>query len=664
MRRGASIVFLAAMLLGARLVAACGSASPSGSSSGASGATPFSGTAACSDGVRSSDETGIDCGGACRGCTGAACTTDSECNTSCVLGHCAAPASKTCGVGTSRKCDLTAACELDADCASDVCGDGRCVPLTADAHSDGRRDASESGVDCGGSIRKTAPCPENQDCIISDDCMGLCETGKCSAPGSQDMKQNNGETDVDCGGPKAPGCRVGKTCVSNDDCALIYCPAPDDASSPRVCVQPRNDDTIQNGTESDIDCGGGAPTNAPRCALGRTCQVDGDCADHGGCNYLHKCVEAPSCRPHQGGDTCSGGNSCCTTQLVSGFMDNEHPGRSVYLDRYEITSGRVRAFIEALTAQYGQPDVKRWIAENRPSLGWQTAWEKWLPTSASGDSVGIDHVTSGHDIGTSGSAGTNAIFGRQLYVYVHGHNCTLEGVPTSTTCASDGVCGANGRCNLSTRKCEGFSSGYPTYWYPDDVMLASPNNASLPRTVTKDELDAKAMTCIPNAVLAAFCVWDGGQLATDVVLDYVGTRATIAGTGFPGTYNKYTGGTAPDPAIYNVSSDAGLLTYPRAYFQTGLDPYDGVGRIAPPGAVSADVVSYMGSSWYDLVGNVQEVALHKGAGTYYFDLLFKGIGYTSARAAGNNDVYPTGNITFPEYKAGYSGGRCMRFRTP
>ena len=38
--------------------------------------------------------------------------------------------------------------------------------------------------------------------------------------------------------------------------------------------------------------------------------------------------------------------SCCRTLAVPGYDDPAHPGKKVYLDKYEITAGRVRAFIE------------------------------------------------------------------------------------------------------------------------------------------------------------------------------------------------------------------------------------------------------------------------------------------------------------------------------
>src|SRR5262249_10933775 len=58
-------------------------------------------------------------------------------------------------------------------------------------------------------------------------------------------------------------------------------------------------DGIKNGSETDVDCGG---PDAPKCGEGKGCLGDGDCDV--ACNYAQKCVGAPSCTTHLGGDTC------------------------------------------------------------------------------------------------------------------------------------------------------------------------------------------------------------------------------------------------------------------------------------------------------------------------------------------------------------------------
>ncbi|MDB4933933.1 MAG: Tryptophan synthase alpha chain [Labilithrix sp.] len=326
--------------------------------------------------------------------------------------------------------------------------------------------------------------------------------------------------------------------------------------------------------------------------------------------------DAPSCKVHLGGDTCGRGEigepgaqheSCCRSLEVPGYADPAQPGKKVYLDKYEVTAGRVRAFVDAITKQYHRPDLKAWAGAHPPPA-WNASWAQFLASDTDADSIALPNQPAG----TTGNVGTSYAFGGALYVYVHGHNCYQ---------------GAG-------------SYGFPTYWYPDDVMTNQ--NGGLPRAATKADLDVKAMTCIPNAVLAAFCAWDGGQLATESVLDAVTANGTRL---------------APsDPTKVNVSSDSASTS--QVYYYPSFGPnvtHEGVSRIAAPGRVAADVVSIDGGEpWMDLRGNLNEVALAKAGG---FTLLYQGIGYSSARALNNPQA-----LKLPEYKAGYAGGRCMRFR--
>lgn len=138
----------------------------------------------CTNGTRDGDEIGVDCGGSCgTGCTGATCTTDAECaSAKCNAGSCAAKAGKPCGVGVGGQCADGQSCELDADCTSGLCQDAKCsVPKSPDG----------------------TPIP----------------------PGPNDGKKNNGETDVDCGGPSCGACAIGQMCAAGTDCVSGWCGA-------------------------------------------------------------------------------------------------------------------------------------------------------------------------------------------------------------------------------------------------------------------------------------------------------------------------------------------------------------------------------------------------------------------------------------------------------
>ncbi len=63
--------------------------------------------------------------------------------------------------------------------------------------------------------------------------------------------------------------------------------------------------------------------------------------------------------------------------------------------------------------------------------------------------------------------------------------------------------------------------------------------------------------------------------------------------------------------------------------------------------------------WMDLHGNMEEAVLDMTGATFTgnFGLKYRGIGYNSSRALSN----PTA-LKYPEYKAAYTGARCMRFK--
>jgi hypothetical protein len=100
-----------------------------------------------------------------------------------------------------------------------VCGSGLCSVPTC---SDGARNGSESGTDCGGAC---APCGAGIACNQDEDCgSGVCALGTCSAPTCSDGVHNGTEADVDCGGICA-GCANGKACSADADCASANCQA-------------------------------------------------------------------------------------------------------------------------------------------------------------------------------------------------------------------------------------------------------------------------------------------------------------------------------------------------------------------------------------------------------------------------------------------------------
>ena len=80
--------------------------------------------------------------------------------------------------------------------------------------------------------------------------------------------QDGDETDVDCGGSCPARCGDGDGCADGDDCDSGVC--ADDGT----CAPPACDDGVQNGDETGVDCGG----SCPACDDGRGCNEPSDCA--------------------------------------------------------------------------------------------------------------------------------------------------------------------------------------------------------------------------------------------------------------------------------------------------------------------------------------------------------------------------------------------------
>jgi formylglycine-generating enzyme required for sulfatase activity len=335
--------------------------------------------------------------------------------------------------------------------------------------NNGVKDNGEEGTDCGGVC--TTPCGDGG-----------------TASGANDGQKDNGETDIDCGGPNAPKCEDGKTCDADTDCATAYCKV-----DTKTCTTPRPDDGTKNGDETDVDCGG---TVAPKCAVGKSCAKHDDCESNG-CAYNGKCVARRSCTAHHGGDTCGPTNAqadCCESIAVTGAG-----GGTYTLDKYVVTAGRMRAFVERTGG-----DIRSFIQANRPSW-FLTAWDAYLPTTL--------------DDPKDGNTGLNGVY-QQLGPW------KLISVGGSEP--------GNRGCNVE-------GPGARTYWVPSDIN----NRWNDRQRYTKDDLDEKALVCVTQYMMAAFCAWDGGRLPTVAEMSYAYTG---------GEGRKYPWGNSPAAAAFGSTA--------------------------------------------------------------------------------------------------------------
>ena len=101
-----------------------------------------------------------------------------------------------------------------------------------------------------------------------------------SQPTCADGVQNGLETDVDCGGDACPPCQLGRACNDGADCVSGTCTGGHCAPTSIMCEpvmagSPSCGDCVKDGMETDVDCGGDA---CPPCALAHACAIDADCA--------------------------------------------------------------------------------------------------------------------------------------------------------------------------------------------------------------------------------------------------------------------------------------------------------------------------------------------------------------------------------------------------
>ena len=184
--------------------------------------------------------------------------------------------------------------------------------------SDGVKNQNETDVDCGGVC---AGCAEGESCLADSDCAsGNCDAGSCAPAGGptcDDGVQNGDETDVDCGGPDCDPCADGESCADDSDCASGNCDAGSCAAVAATC-----DDGELNGDETDVDCGG--PDCDP-CADGASCNTGTDCQS-GYCD-AGSCGQPPA---HCSNDTLDedetdvdcGGADCPACENGQGCADN------------------------------------------------------------------------------------------------------------------------------------------------------------------------------------------------------------------------------------------------------------------------------------------------------------------------------------------------------
>ena len=133
---------------------------------------------------------------------------------------------------------------------------------------DGVINGNETDVDCGGIPNVCQPCAVGLHCLVSSDCVSnVCAGGVCSVASCMDGTQDGTESDVDCGGGSCAPCVVAKHCTQSPDCASGICTAG-------LCAAANCASPVKVGSESDVGCGG---SGCPKCATGKSCGSADDC---------------------------------------------------------------------------------------------------------------------------------------------------------------------------------------------------------------------------------------------------------------------------------------------------------------------------------------------------------------------------------------------------
>jgi hypothetical protein len=421
-------------------------------------------------------------------------------------------------------------------------------------------------------------------CVSDNDCESTCNGGTCAAPSATDGKKNQGESDVDCGGPSAPPCKRGKACTANTDCQLQAC-------ANGVCGEPSKTDGIVNGSETDTDCGGPGVTEddftykAPPCREGLGCVADVDCTTAACAPASKKCT-LPSCASAE----TAGITSCGALETGDPNAKHESCCRSLQLptrttrrlDKYEITSGRYRSFITKVG-----PNIRGWVAD----------FVKARPTSQLADLLRI-----GPTVGDLFPA-----VDRQDRLSLTAHlSLDLDNY--------NGIRGCyNGEGSYSAN----------TYWQDADHLT---DFGLPPRSLPRAASDEKPLNCQMPIMLAAFCAWDGGELAS--FADYVDAWDSTPNQKYPwGTtdikrpnYNwcngpyKNGGFTCQCDPILNPSAGCEFQVngfewgvfyeWPRGTNRS----LDNSPLIAAPGRFPMDATALKreGESWMDLYANMAE----------------------------------------------------------
>jgi hypothetical protein len=148
------------------------------------------------------------------------CVTDTSCDDGPPAG--AGETDVDCGGTTCPGCLIGENCSIDDDCQSGRCVGGTCVEVSC---ASGAQDGDETDTDCGGPICDA--CADTQGCLVHGDCQsGYCDGDGdlCAAAACSNGVRDGSERGVDCGGGcGVRACECGASCLTVADCSSGNC---------------------------------------------------------------------------------------------------------------------------------------------------------------------------------------------------------------------------------------------------------------------------------------------------------------------------------------------------------------------------------------------------------------------------------------------------------
>ena len=211
------------------------------------------------------------------------------------------------GDGCSANClaELGTDCTTHTECASAFCNAlGKCGPASC---VNSQIDVEETDIDCGGSM--CDPCGLGENCAANRDCQsGVCDLLESNACEMANVCGNgtreSGEGCDDGSTSSGDGCNdiclveLGGACDKHAACdsgACLFEPSKLGGPPPPapVCGPSHCNNSMLDGGESDVDCGG---VDCAGCGPGRFCNTSEDCASYLDCFMGISCQEpCPAC---------------------------------------------------------------------------------------------------------------------------------------------------------------------------------------------------------------------------------------------------------------------------------------------------------------------------------------------------------------------------------